>query len=133
MSENKKPRLAEVLGVEIGEKFDIYNDDYYNPYFVDADGYLRDCENDKLYNVPCEIINNPDLIERRPRWTEQEVEDAKAILRMLPTAKHITYYGKDDMCIYDDDNCLLTLPEGLFPSLGRGKSVDIADIIVGNE
>lgn len=39
MSENKKPRLAEVLGIEVEEKFNIRGH-YYNPYFVDNEGVL---------------------------------------------------------------------------------------------
>lgn len=132
MSENKKPRLAEVLGVEVEEKFNIRGY-YYNPYFVDNEGVLIDGRYFAVDTSLSKIINHPELIKRRPRWTEQEVEDAKAILRMLPSAKYIINYGEDDMCIYDDDNCLLTLPEGLFPSLSIGGSVDIADIIGGNE
>lgn len=133
MSEEKKPRLAEVLGVDVNEEFDFVGGGFTHCCYVDSNGWLRykngeTCDTDAVF-----LINNPQYIRRKPHWTEQEVEDAKTILRMLPSAKYIINYGEDDMCIYDDDNCLLTLPEGLFPSLSIGGSVDIADIIGGNK
>lgn len=136
MSENKKPRLAEVLGVEVGEKFDMYNDEC-NPYFVDEDGYLHDCDNDKLYLVPCEIINNLDLIKRRPRWTEQEVEDAKALKRLLSKDDIVCVSRSTDgaavyvirLELYCDEE----LDKDTFPSLRSGETVALSDIIGGNE
>lgn len=137
MSENKKPRLAEILGVEVGEKFDMENDEY-NPYFVDEDGYLHDCENDKLYNVPCEIINNPDLIKRRPRWTEQDVQDAKTFRRMWPDGKIEFGRWLSGRCglIHIQGSlygCLDLGEVDLFPSVKPGQTVKLDDIIGGTE
>lgn len=138
MSENKKPRLAEVLGVEVGEKFDIVND-CYSPYFVDADGKLFDCDNDERYSsLLNDIINHPELIKRRPRWTEQEVQDAKTFRRMWPE-------GEIEFDRWPDGRCCLTQIQGslhgclrlgevdLFPSVKPGQTVKLADIIGGNE
>lgn len=133
--EPKKPRLAKILGVEVGERFDIYNHDY-NPYFVDEDGYLHDCENDKLYNILCEIINNPDLIKRQPRWTEQEIQDAKAIRRLMSEYTHIKREKPDwgeNLLLESEDVESYALSPELFPSIRVGETVDILDIIGGNE
>ncbi len=39
MSENKKPRLAEALGVEMGEKF-IFLGETFGPYSISENGEL---------------------------------------------------------------------------------------------
>lgn len=133
MSENKKPRMAEVLGVEVGEKFDMYNDEY-NPYFVDEDGYLHDCENDKLYNVPCEIINNPDLIKRRPRWTQDEIKAARLLSCFRRPSE--VMIGKNEYGVIwwrEGDKAEGCLPGYLFPSLEAKNAVKLLDIIGGNE
>lgn len=93
MSEEKKPRLAEVLGVEVGEKFRIA--DYpvdYGDVAVCTDGKVRRVRSnpplehgDKIgANALYHIINHPENIKRCPRWTEQEVEIAKAIKLLAP-------------------------------------------------
>lgn len=62
-----KPRICEVLGVEPKEKFDAgpYKDAY-----VDSFGIIRTnigslMDADRV----CELINHPDRIIRKPRWT----------------------------------------------------------------
>ena len=40
-----------------------------------------------------DFINHPDRIIRKPRWTEQEVERAKAIKMLYSEAESIEMYG----------------------------------------
>lgn len=138
MSENKKPRLAEVLGVEIGEKFDVIGDGF-NPYYVDADGRLRDCDNSHRAFIIEKLINHPELIKRLPHWTEQEVQDAKNIIRMFG-ADNFAYVTKDEngwpVLADDCDGCAnftIGLEKTIFPSLKPGQTVKLDDIIGGNE
>ena len=72
-----KPRICEVLGVEPEEKFDAgsYKDAYADLYGTIRTNIGTLMDADRV----CEIINHPDRIIRKPHWTEQEVERAKAI------------------------------------------------------
>ena len=148
MSENKKPRLAEVLGVEVGEKFRIA--DYpvdYGDVAVFADGKVRRVRPNLPYahadkigaNALYHIINHPEYIKRCPRWTEQEVEDAKNIIRMFGDDRYPYVIKTMDGLpyLYDDLESLamytINLEPEIFPSLKCGETVKITDIIGGNE
>lgn len=137
MSENKKPKLAEVLGVEVGEVF--YISDYptdYGPVAVESDGKLRRVHGDggrgnKVgANALYHLINQPECLSRRPRWTKQEVKDAKAIRRILPEARDIERITETLTVVRDEDGfCLLTLQKDMFPNVKEGPAVKLADII----
>lgn len=140
-SENKKPRLAEVLGVGVGEVF--YISDYpvdYGPVAVESDGKLRRVHGDggrgnKVgANALYHLINQPECLSRRPRWTKQEVKDAIAIWRILPEARDIDRVTETMTIVRDEDGfCLLTLQKDMFPNVKEGQTVKLADIIGGNE
>lgn len=140
VSENKKPRLAEVLGVEVGEVF--YISDYptdYGPVAVESDGKLRRVHGDggrgnKVgANALYHLINQPECLSRRLRWTKQEVKDAKAIRRILPEARDIERITETLTVVRDEDGfCLLTLQKDMFPNVKEGPAVKLADIIGGN-
>lgn len=69
-----------------------------------------------------------------PRWTEQEVKDAKAIQRILPEARDIERITETLTVVRDEDGfCLLTLQKDMFPNVKDGPAVKLADIIGGNE
>ena len=72
-----KPRICEVLGVAPEEKFDAgpYKDAYVDLYGTIRTNIGTLMDADRV----CEIINHPDRIIRKPRWTEQEVELAKVL------------------------------------------------------
>lgn len=123
-----KPRICEVLGVEKGERFDAgpYKDAY-----IDSFGTIRTnmgtlMDADRV----CELINHPDRIIRKPRWTEQEVERAKAIKVLYPEAESL------DECdpqvkVLNTKFVIATLDTALFPSLRLGESVTLDEIIGG--
>lgn len=63
-----RPRICEVLGVEVGDRFDFC---MYSDLYVDEAGYVRTnngvmADADKL----CLIINEANRIIRKPRFTE---------------------------------------------------------------
>ena len=104
-----KPRICDVLGVEVEETFTAGT-----PY-----GKFKRCVIDRdgqIFNagpkVICYIINHPDCIIR---WTEQEVEREKAIKAQYP------------------EFVIATLDTALFPSLRPGESVKLDEIIGGTE
>ena len=78
----------------------------------------------------------------KPRFTQQEVEDAKTIKRMFG-ADNFTHIRKDQFGLCemmdgpgDDPNvgwCAIGMEEGMFPSLRPGETITIDEIIGGTE
>ena len=133
-----KPRIAQVLGVEVGEEFTYdfgANQVNRGAFKIGADG-KRYYKTGDLWN-PCYneddlavIINHPDRIIRKPRWTQQEVQRAKAIRLLYPEADSLNEcdpYIK----VFNNKFVIATLDTALFPSLCPGESVKL-DEICGN-
>ena len=130
-----KPRICEVLGVEVNEnfKFNDFPFDECKVYFVGTDGEIRNAKGGSVTGGElCYIINNPDRIIRKPRWTEQEVERAKAIKVLYPEADHL------DECdpqikVLNTEFVIATLDNALFTSLRPGETIKLDEIIGGTE
>lgn len=129
-----KPRICEVLGVEPEEKFEIRGNTLgrfrINKYGTFQIEISNDCWG--FYTVEClnNLINHPENIARKPRWTEQEVERAKAIRLLYPEADSLNEcdpYIK----VFNNKFVIATLDTALFPSLCPGESVKL-DEICGN-
>lgn len=143
MSENKKPRLAEILNVEVGEKFKIKG--YFDGEFPFDEIVVFQLLEDGTYTTTpamfqgsaaalLQSIDHPERIIHMPRWTEQEVKDAKAIQRILPEARDIERITETLTVVRDEDGfCLLTLQKDMFPNVKEGPAAKLADIIGGNE
>lgn len=128
-----KPRICEVLGVEVGEPFDLLNSAR-NPYHIDADGDMVDKDGNWCGEAICVAINHPDRIIRKPRFTEQEAETAKLFLAAGAKKVFKDVYG--GLCWASGDYIDATrnkIPPKLFPSLQAGESVELTDIIGGAE
>lgn len=140
-----KPRICEVLGVEVGEPFSI--DGYpvdYGTVQVCEDGKIRRMCSDEIREVTglkvghkiganalYYLLNHPDRI-RKPCWTQQEVERARAIKVLYPEAESL------DECdphikVLDSKFVVATLDITLFPSLCPGETVTLDEIIGGAE
>lgn len=124
-----KPRICEVLGVDVDEVFTIETP-------VRKSTYCRIDEKGKIYNTCvetlCYAINHPDRIIRKPRWTEQEVERAKAIKVLYPEAYKL------DECdpqikVLNTKFVITTLDTALFPSLRPSETIKLDEIIGGAE
>lgn len=124
-----KPRICEVLGVDVDEVFTIETP-------VRKSTYCRIDEKGKIYNTCvetlCYAINHPDCIIHKPRWTEQEVERAKAIRVLYPEA------DKLDECdpqikVLNTEFVIATLDNALFTSLRPGETIKLDEIIGGTE
>lgn len=132
-----KPRICEVLGVDSDEEWTVSGNDiaiyrvsggvaleYAMPKY-NGDGYGKWLP----AGMPClvDFINHPDRIIRKPRWTEQEVEEAKALARAF----------SPDFKVYRKDNLHLLIGGGIcintdtFPSVKIGQSVTLDEIIGG--
>lgn len=123
-----KPRICEVLGVEVDEEFTIGE----NQYFIDKSGDMwcvtKNGEKLKCGTAICCAINHPERIIRKPHFTQQEVEDAKTIRRMLRDDGKLTrsIYG---ILTYG----LISLKKDAFPSIHPGQSYTLDEIIGGAE
>lgn len=90
-----KPRICEVLGVEPEEKFEIRGNTLgrfrINKYGTFQIEISNDCWGFSTVECLNNLINHPENIARKPRWTEQEVERAKAIKVLYPVVKTLAY------------------------------------------
>lgn len=125
-----KPRICEVLGVEPEEKFDAgsYKDAYADLYGTIRTNIGTLMDADRV----CEIINHPDRIIRKPHWTEQEVERAKAIKMLYSEAESIEMYGFG-IRVFNRKLVIATLDPSLFPSLRQNEIITLDEIIGGTE
>lgn len=140
-----KPRICEILGVVPGEEFFIK--DFYPGHvtFRIMDDGTFSTRPSNISGSSLELLrtlDHPDRIIRKPRFTEQEVEDAKTIKRMFG-ADNFTYIRKDQFGLCkmmdgpgDDPNvgwCAIGMEEGMFPSIRPGETVALDEIIGGAE
>ena len=132
-----KPRICEVLGVEPEEKFEIRGNTLgrfrINKYGTFQIEISNDCWGFSTVECLNNLINHPENIARKPRWTEQEVERAKAIKVLWPEAERL-YRGVATITIYTRSQLfVIDLHAELFPSLHYGKTVTLDEIIGGAE
>lgn len=143
MSEEKKPRLAEILGVEVGEKFKIKG--YFDGEFPFDEVVIFQLLEDGTYiTTPLrykgstaallQSIDHPERIIHIPRWTEQEVEIAKAIKLLAPAMDRIERISENRSEL---DSKLgfgaAYLPIPCIPSMKVGERIALNDIIGGRE
>lgn len=129
-----KPRICEVLGVEPEEKFEIRGNTLgrfrINKYGTFQIEISNDCWGFSTVECLNNLINHPENIARKPRWTEQEVERAKAIKLLFPCAIAITKASFGSIFV---SGTSLTLSTEYFPSIQPGQSVTLDEIIGGAE
>ena len=130
-----KPRICEVLGVEVGERFELGNTGII--LLVNDDGLLHiglshgsHKETDMNVNYLVKAINDPDRIIRKPRFTEQEVERAKNLLDVVGPAE---LRKVADMVTMKVDGEIIYLRKDAFPSLKNELAVTLDEIIGGAE
>ena len=138
-----KPRICEVLGVEVNEEFTYdFGENQVNrgTFKIGADGnrYYKvgtdpwnPCYNEEDLLV---IINHPDRIIRKPRFTEQEAEAAKAVKVLFPCTTHlIQFQPNEPVSAKAGDAFVVNLNSVLFPSIQPGKPYTLDEIIGGAE
>lgn len=127
-----KPRICEILGVEVGEWWEYGGIEY----SVTEKGVIIDHNNTVHFNGLTGAINHPDRIIRKPRWTEQEVERAKAIKVLYPVVKTLAYVDIVGQTFYmydDEDNYKGSLDnlDETFPTLRSIRRATLDEIIGG--
>lgn len=135
-----KPRICEVLGIEVGEEA-TYKDPEYgeltfriletgNIEFIFKNG--RKVGDIGMGFAIAQAINHPERIIRKPRWTEQEVELAKALYDFRRSESVVIGRNKGGTLWWRDGlRSEGILPKNLFPSLDEGNSFKLFDIIGG--
>lgn len=135
-----KPRICEVLGVEPEEKFEIRGNTLgrfrINKYGTFQIEISNDCWGFSTVECLNNLINHPGNIARKPRWTEQEVERAKAIKVLYPVVKTLAYVDIVGQTFYmydDEDNYKGSLDnlDETFPTLRSIRRATLDEIIGG--
>ena len=131
-----KPRICEVLGVEVGEVWTFNNDP--TKFRICADGHREYYHSGRWqagcaeFNL-CDAINHPDRVIHKPRFTQEEVADAEAIQRLHQTAVEVERYLDGALGVRNTSCCLFNIRNSLFPSLRPGQSVKLSEIVGGND
>lgn len=135
-----KPRICEVLGVEPEEKFEIRGNTLgrfrINKYGTFQIEISNDCWGFSTVECLNNLINHPENIARKPRWTEQEVERAKAIKVLYPVVKTLAYVDivGQTFYMYDDEGNYKGSLDNLdetFPTLRSIRRATLDEIIGG--
>ena len=133
-----RPRICEVLGVEVGEKFRPKH--LYNGFLsikengaveFDGDPSVKDISNLILWLVyhPEDIVR---IDDDKPRFTEQEVE----ILKHMASAGIVSIKRKSIAQISWDAGTMggvMIVPPRFLPSIQPGQSYTLDEIIGGAE
>ena len=130
-----KPRICEVLGVEVGEDFKYRHTD-------GTEENLCVCEDGRVIissfsckmtaaSVLINAINHPDRIIRKPRFTQQEVEVAKAIKLLFPDVVKVCRLSGvvKAECENGSGECMIGAK--LLPSIQNHQSYTLDEIIGG--
>ena len=134
-TQDGRPRICEVLGVEVGEPFDFGSRTYIILETIGGEFLLYYFGQNSApgSEVLSKMIAHRDRIIRKPRFTEEEVADARAIRRMWPDGEVKFKRDMDGRCALIQiqgccKGCLGLGKVDLFPSLLPGQSVALADI-----
>ena len=131
-----KPKIYRVLGVEVNEEFTYdfgENQVDRGTFKIGADGkryykagdFWSPCYNE--YDLVV-IINHPDRILRKPCFTQQEVEDAKTIVRTFGRKDTFRRTGDGVLCFGD-----IVINSSLLPGVQRDQTYALDEIIGGAE
>ena len=136
-----RPRICEVLGgkdnpIEPGEHFMFRGMEGY--FFITGAGDLVSVDGDahNFFTRAAALINCPDRIIRKPRFTEDEVAMARMIKKKYPWANYIAM--EDELTPQFTDSGFfapgtrgkcISLPREFMPAVQNGQSVSIKDIV----
>ena len=124
-----KPRICEILGVEPGESFYICGLEGIEFWIMD-DGTFST----RPSNVPGSTkallltLDHPERIIRKPRFTQQEVERAKAIKVLWPCAKAVVKADSGSISVV---GAPMVLNTDHFPSIKPKETYTLDEIIGG--
>ena len=127
-----KPRICEILGVVPGEEFFIK--DFYSGHvtFRIMDDGTFSTRPSNISGSSLELLrtlDHPDRIIRKPRFTEQEVEAAKAIKTLFPCAVSVKRLDLSIRVQDRDEVLIVQLSNSLFRSIQLGETYTLDEVI----
>ena len=128
-----KPRICEVLGVEVDERFSVKDRRGEAWLYVDKNGWVKYEEDESLSASALQLaINHPEFIIRKPRFTQQDIDDAKMI-RMVFNKDGIV--KRQNKAMVDPYSTLvfnnIYINENMLPSIKEGQEYSLDEIING--
>lgn len=139
-TDKHKSRICELLEVDVGERFRVESDScvLYSDAFVDDDGVVRASVGQAMDGMRiCQLISGELRIIRKIRFTEEELADAKTIMRMFPWCKKIARTNSGKLCLIGHRPNKYwereLIGESLFPSICPGQCIGILEIVGGEE
>lgn len=133
-----KPRICEILGVEPRESFYIQGFDKTEFWIMDDGTFAtRPSNAPDSTRALLQALDHPERIIRKPRFTEQEVADAKTLCRMWPNGEIKFTRATDGDCTMVQvqgslRGCLGLGTVDLFPSIKPGQSYILNKIAGGD-
>lgn len=109
MSKNHMPEVARMLGVEIEEEFDIFDNDgekiVYSPYKI-TNNAIVDCEGDTSRNLVCGLLTGEFTLQKYP-WRPKEGEGYYYIRSTDGFLSRSTFHNVDtvDLALLNMGNC----------------------------
>lgn len=133
LEQKDKPRICRVLGVEVGERFDLPSPNrYYRDCFVTEDARVMTGTQKMGNGGLCWLYEHPDHIIRRPRFTEDEIAVAK-MLAQYGTTKIERWIDGVLTYSFNGEDGMSCLPREMFPSLRPGQILNLPEMILENE
>lgn len=120
--EMTRPRICEVLGVEVGEWFTYPG--MSASFQVTENGFLKCSDGDLKMCVPT-LINHPDCIIHKPHFAEYEIVQAENLLDVLGDGE-LKRVG--DMTTLRVDGKIIYLKKDAFPSLKPEQSIKLSEL-----
>lgn len=121
-TEMMRPRICEVLGVEVGEWFTYPG--MSTSFQVTENGFLKCADGDLKMCVPT-LVNHPDRIIHKPHFAEYEIVHAENLLDVLGDGE-LKRVG--DMTTLRVDGKIIYLKKGAFPSLKPEQSIKLSEL-----
>ncbi len=135
MSNTEKPRLCELLGVEVGEEWMVEGRPIV--FRIAPDGELMRLTHDDAWVdayasawLILSVLNGNAKITRRSRWMEKDIEDAKAAQQLFPYGNMSVCFGFTGAKVLRADGSLIIgLSNRCFPSVRPGEDVPLDEIL----
>ena len=140
---NDNPKICDVLGVDVGEKFSYPG--YSGKLCVSEDGDLLRLIGTEKFGIStgiCDLINHPEKIiheqnHTAAKFTAEEVEEIKVLQRVLFEKFDSVYCGRGKkfrlVYLTNNEHFVMFLSPDALPSLAFGESVRVEDIIENSE
>ena len=136
METNTKPRICEVLGVEVGEEWAVEGTEYDTIYRISMSGNLQYLGGDGCWHLPncgshaCDLvaaIAYSETILHNRHWSAEDIADAKAVKRIWPDTTKVQRLV--DTSIRIETPIVRVLPSSMFPTLKAGEFCNLGSIL----